>query len=84
MSTSREVTVKAQSGIVTLGELRAFIAELERAGAADSTEIKGTVRFGSGIKTLTATAVRFGDSVPEKERRHYDPRAIVSEKGEGP
>ena len=67
MSTSREVTVKAQDGTVTLGELRAFIGELDQAGAAESTPISGTVRFGGGIKTLKATAIRFGDPV----ENHY-------------
>ena len=63
MSTSRDVTVKAQDGIMTLGELRVFITELDHAGAAESTPISGTVRFGGGIKALKATAVRFGDPV---------------------
>jgi hypothetical protein len=67
VSTSREVTVKAQDGTVTLGELRAFVAELDHAGAAESTSILATVRFGGGIKTLKATAIRFGDPV---ERHH--------------
>jgi hypothetical protein len=61
VSTSREVTVKAQGGTVTLGEHRAFIAELDQAGAAESTPISATVRFGGGIKTLKATVIRFGD-----------------------
>jgi hypothetical protein len=63
VSTSREVTVKAQDGTVTLGELKAFVAELDNAGAANTTPISGTARFGGGIKTLKATAIRFGDPV---------------------
>lgn len=68
MSTSRDVTVKAQNGTVTLGELKAFVAELDHAGAVNTTPISATVRFGGGIKTLKATAIRFGDPVKEGER----------------
>jgi hypothetical protein len=63
VSTSREVTAKAEDGTVTLGELKAFAAELDRAGAVNTTPISATVRFGGGIKTLKATAIRFGDPV---------------------
>lgn len=68
MSIGREVTVKAQDGTVTLGELRAFVAELDQAGATENTPVSATVRIGGGIKTLKATAVRFGDPVNEEER----------------
>jgi hypothetical protein len=60
----RTVEVKAQEGPLTLAELRAFIAELDQAGAAETTTIAATVRFGGGIKTLKATAQRFGDQEP--------------------
>ena len=68
MSIGRDVTVKAQVGTVTLGELRAFIGELDQAGAAESTRIEGQVRIGGGVKSLKAAVVRFGDPVPESER----------------
>ena len=61
MAISRLVETKAQDGTLTLGELRAFVAELDQAGAADTTKIEGTIRFGGGIKSLKATAERFGD-----------------------
>lgn len=63
MSTSREVTVKAQNGTMTLGELKAFAAELDHAGAVNTTPISATVRLSGWIKTLKATATRFGDPV---------------------
>lgn len=46
-TTSRRVETKAADGSMRLGELRAFIHELDIAG---------------GIKSLRATAVRSGDS----------------------
>jgi hypothetical protein len=61
MRIDRHVEVKAQDGSMTLGELRAFVAELDQAGAAETTTIEGTVRWGGGVKSLKATAERFGD-----------------------
>jgi hypothetical protein len=61
VSIGRTVEAKAQDGTVTLEELRAFIGELDQAGAAESTPVKAPVRFGGGIKSLKATAVRLGD-----------------------
>ncbi len=61
MSVGRIVQAKAQDGTLTLAEMRAFVAELDLAGAAETTTIQGAVRFGGGIKTLEAVAQRFGD-----------------------
>lgn len=55
MSTSRTVEAKAADGTMTLAELRAFIAELDDARAAESTPVSATVRFGGGLKGLKAT-----------------------------
>lgn len=63
MRIDRHVEVKAQDGTLTLGELRAFVAELDEAGAAETTTIDGTVRVRGGVKSLKATAVRFGDDL---------------------
>lgn len=59
---NREVTAAAQDGKrMTLGDLRAFVAEMDQAGAADTTRVSGRVTFGGWVKELKATAVRFGD-----------------------
>ena len=64
MSISRHVEATARNGKLTLGELREFIAELDKAGAANATVIKGRVNFGSTVRSLSADAVRFGDPGP--------------------
>jgi hypothetical protein len=58
MTTSRTVTAKAASGTLTLSELRAFLAELDHAGAGEDTPVSGTMRFGGGVKSLKAVAER--------------------------
>jgi len=63
MSVDRTVEIKAADGRITLGELREFIAGLDHAGAADSTVIGARVTMGGALKSLKATAVRFGDGV---------------------
>lgn len=63
MATSRTVEVKARDGTMTLAGLREFVAAMDEAGAVETTPVSATVRFGGGIKTLKATAVRFGDPV---------------------
>lgn len=67
MVTSRTVTAKADGDAMTLGELKAFIAVCDQAGAADSTPVKGTTSWRSGLLSLTAEAIRFGD-LPEAGR----------------
>lgn len=65
MSIDRNVGVKAaKDGKLTLGELRQFVAELDEAGAAESTLISGRVGWHGTVKSLSAVAIRFGDSVP--------------------
>jgi hypothetical protein len=62
---NRAVTATAGDGSrMTLGDLRAFIAELDQAGAAETTPVSGRVSFGGYVKELKATAVRFGDPEP--------------------
>jgi hypothetical protein len=56
----RDVEAKADTGKMTLGELREFVSALDRAGAATSTVISGRVNWGGTVKSLKATAVRFG------------------------
>jgi hypothetical protein len=69
MRIGRTVEAKGSaSGKVTLGDLRAFIAEMDQAGAADTTPVKATVTFGGALKSLKATAVRFGDDVKGASR----------------
>jgi hypothetical protein len=64
-ATSRTVETTAADGTMILGELRAFIHELDNAGAAESTRIEGRVSMKGGVKSLKATAVRFGDPEPQ-------------------
>ena len=47
-----------------LGELLAFIHELEVCGADGSTRIEGRVGVKGGVKSLKATVVRSGDAAP--------------------
>jgi hypothetical protein len=61
VSIGRTVEAKAKDGTLTLGEMRAFVAEMDEAGAAETTKIEGAARFRGGIKSLKATAERFGD-----------------------
>ena len=49
---------------MTLGEIRSFVAEMDQAGAADTTQIGARVNFGGWLRELKATAVRFGDPEP--------------------
>jgi hypothetical protein len=66
VSIGRTVEVKAKDGTLTLGELRAFVAELDQAGAAEITKIEGTVRFRGGVKSLKAAAERFDDLTADR------------------
>jgi hypothetical protein len=62
MVTSRTVTAKADGDAMTLGELKAFVAACDGAGAANTTPVKATTStWGFRLKSLTADAVRFGD-----------------------
>jgi hypothetical protein len=62
VSISRHVEAAAPNGKMTLADLREFVAELDKAGAADTTVIKGRVNFGGTVRSLSADAVRFGDA----------------------
>ena len=64
MSIGRRVEATAASKDMTLGEIREFVAELDRAGAAEETVVKARVNFSGTLKSLTADAVRFGDQEP--------------------
>ena len=66
MSVSRHVEANAENGKMTLGDLRQFVAELDQAGAADTTVIRARVTFGGVLKSVAADAVRFGDPEPAK------------------
>jgi hypothetical protein len=70
VSIGRTVTAKAQGKVMTLGELRAFVAELDQAGAAETTPIKAHLNWGSGLKSLEAAAVRFGDPGAGRQVSH--------------
>ena len=61
---SRTVELKASDGTMRLGELLAFIHELEVCGADGSTRIEGRVGVKGGVKSLKATVVRSGDAAP--------------------
>lgn len=59
---NRSVTATAGDGKrMTLGELRAFVTEMDQAGAADITV---RIAWGGGLKELRATAARFGEPEP--------------------
>jgi hypothetical protein len=60
-TTSRQVETKASAKELTLGELREFIASLDQAGAANTTPIRGRANWNGTLKSVRATAVRFGD-----------------------
>lgn len=65
VATDRTVTAHAGDGKkMTLGELRAFIAEMDQAGAADTTPVTARVAWVGWVKQLKATAIRFGDPEP--------------------
>jgi hypothetical protein len=66
MPTDRTVTATAHDGKMTLGELRAFIAEMDQAGAAETTPVTARVSWGGWVKELKASAVRFGDPEPSR------------------
>lgn len=55
----RLVSVKGSS--LTLADVRAFVAEMDAAGAADSTPVDGAVTLRGRLKELRARAARFGD-----------------------
>lgn len=65
MSIGRRVEAVAANGQMSLGEIREFVAEMDHAGAADTTVPKARVNFKGTLKSLTADAVRFGDREPE-------------------
>lgn len=46
---------------MTLGDLRAFIGELDEAGAANTTPLEARLSFRGKIKSMTADVIRFGD-----------------------
>ena len=60
MSIGRQVEATAANGKLTLGELREFVAEMDRAEATDTTVIKARINFGGTLRSLSADAVRFG------------------------
>lgn len=61
MPTDTTHSKQADGRAMTLGELRAFVAELDQLGAADSTAITGAVRGLDGkVTRLTGKVVRFG------------------------
>jgi hypothetical protein len=66
---SRKVEVKAAGKTLTLAELREFVEDLDRAGAVGTTVIGGRVNWGGTLKSVWATAIRFGDSVRQGETR---------------
>lgn len=45
---------------MTLADLRAFLAEVDRAGLADASPIKATVGFKSQLQKLTAQGLQDG------------------------
>ena len=60
--TSRVVEARAAKGEqLTLGDLREFVATLEKAGAADSTPILALAGWRGRLRNLKASAVRPGD-----------------------
>lgn len=62
-----EVQAEGERRQLTLGEVRAFVAEMDQAGAADSTVVCGRLNWrGQSLRSLWATAVRFGDPEPSK------------------
>jgi hypothetical protein len=66
MATDRTVTAKPSGGKrMTLGDLRAFLTEMDQAGAADTTLFTARVSVRGWVKELKATAVRFGDGEPQ-------------------
>lgn len=72
MSTSRNVRRDADDKHLTLGELHKFIGDLDEAGAAESTVISGRVNWGGTLRSVWATAVRFGDTAPSSRKRVRD------------
>lgn len=67
MATERRVTATSGSGKVALtaGDLRAFLAELDAAGAADATPMQGRIGWrGARLTSITADVVRPGDGEP--------------------
>lgn len=63
MTTSRTIDgAAADKNGMTLAELRQFITECDKSGAAEITRIKATTTWGGHLKTLRAVAVRFGDT----------------------
>jgi hypothetical protein len=63
MATVRTVTTKARGSAkrMSLGEVKAFVAEMDEAGAANTTLVTARVGFRGRLMELKATAVRFGD-----------------------
>ncbi len=55
MSVSRTIEAKAGNGKMTFGELSAFVAEMEAAGAAESTQVGATATMGGWLKAIKAT-----------------------------
>ena len=64
MRIGRTVEAKGSAeGKMTLGDLKEFVAEMDQAGAANSTPIEATVMWRGALKSLKATAIRFGDGI---------------------
>lgn len=62
---NRNVSAAAEDGKrMTLADLRAFVAEMDQAGAAEETPVSARIAWGGWVKELKATAVRFGDPEP--------------------
>lgn len=65
-TTSRDVRTTAAKGAdaMTLAEVKEFVTEMDRAGAAGTTPIIARVGWHGQLKSLSATAIRFGDGLP--------------------
>ena len=63
MSTQRTITVKAPDGALTISDLRAFLAEFDKATAAsDGLKPKARVSFSGRIKSITVTVEHAGQA----------------------
>lgn len=61
MPATRTITITADRDGMLLIDLRTFVAEMDAAGADDSTPIGGRVTVRGRLKELTAKPVRPGD-----------------------
>ena len=64
MRIGRTVEAKGSAdGKMTLADLKEFVAEMDQAGAANTTPIEATTTWRCALKSLKATAIRFGDGI---------------------